>query len=377
LSLERIKVVAQKIHDETGLDVDITAGSSPHPLRVELPAGKFGRPELLLREGWSKKGVSVSFLRALDRKDLLLFALILVICAFFLSNGALAAVRARREEIGTLRTLGWPGRAIFSVVLAELLGVGLVAGVLGAALALAIVAIFGLDLDLWRVVLVTPLAVGLALVAGLVPGVLASRGDPLDALRPPVSGRGKLGRVRSVTALALANLRRLPARTLLGAAGLVIGVAALTVLVAIERSFGGTLVGTVLGSAISLQVRGSDFVAIALTIILAGVSVADVLYLNLRERSAELATLRAFGWSDGQVRATVVLEALGIGTIGSLSGGGIGVAVGAALLGVSVAPLLLAAAIAVGGGVVVAVSASLVPVSQVGRLTPHGVLATE
>jgi ABC-type antimicrobial peptide transport system permease subunit len=149
------------------------------------------------------------------------------------------------------------------------------------------------------------------------------------------------------------------------------------VLVAIERSFGGTLVGTVLGSAISLQVRGSDFVAIALTIILAGVSVADVLYLNLRERSAELATLRAFGWSDGQVRATVVLEALGIGTIGSLSGGGIGVAVGAALLGVSVAPLLLAAAIAVGGGVVVAVSASLVPVSQVGRLTPHGVLATE
>jgi ABC-type lipoprotein release transport system permease subunit len=377
LSLERIKVVAQKIHDETGLDVDITAGSSPHPLLVDLPAGKFGRPELLLREGWSKKGVSVSFLRALDHKDLLLFALILVTCGFFLSNGALAAVRARREEIGTLRTLGWPGRAIFGVVLAELLGVGLMAGVLGTALALLIVAIFGLDLDLWRVVLVIPLAVGLALLAGLIPSLLASRGHPLDALRPPVSGSGRLGRVRSVMALALANLRRLPARTLLGAAGLVIGVAALTVLVAIERSFGGTLVGTLLGSAISVQVRGSDFVAVVLTIILAGVSVADVLYLNLRERSAELATLRAFGWSDGQVRATVVLEALGIGTIGSLTGGGIGVAVGAALLGVSVVPLLLAAAIAVGGGVVVAVSASLVPVSQVGRLTPHEVLATE
>ena len=125
LSLTRIRVVAQKIHDQTGLDVDITAGSSPHPLLVELPAGKFGRPKLLLREGWSKKGVSVSFLRALDRKDLLLFALILLICAFFLSNGALASVRARRAEIGTLRTLGWPGRAIFAVVLGELAFVGL------------------------------------------------------------------------------------------------------------------------------------------------------------------------------------------------------------------------------------------------------------
>ncbi len=43
LSLQRIKVVAQKIHDATGLDVDITAGSSPHPLVVDLPAGKFER----------------------------------------------------------------------------------------------------------------------------------------------------------------------------------------------------------------------------------------------------------------------------------------------------------------------------------------------
>ncbi|MBA3736108.1 MAG: ABC transporter permease [Actinobacteria bacterium] len=377
LSLTRVRVVAQKIHDETGLDVDITAGSSPHPLLVELPAGKFGRPELLLREGWSKKGVSVSFLRALDRKDVLLFALILVICAFFLSNGALAAVRARREEIGTLRTLGWPGRAVFGVVLAELFGVGLLAGVLGAGLALLLVVSLGLDLNLWRVVLVVPLAVGLALLAGFVPALLAGRGQPLDALRPPVAGRGRLGRVRSVFTLAAANLRRLQARTLLGSAGLLVGVAALTVLVAIERSFGGTLVGTVLGNAISVQVRGSDFVAVGLTILLAGVSVADVLYLNLRERSPELATLRAFGWSDAQIAATVVLEALGIGAIGSLAGAALGIVLGALLLGVSLLPLLAAAAMAATGGIAVAILASLVPLSQVGRLTPHTVLATE
>jgi len=377
LSLERIKVVAQKIHDETGLDVDITAGSSPHPLLVELPGGKFGRPELLLREGWSKKGVSVSFLRALDRKDLLLFVLILVICGFFLSNGALAAVRARRAEIGTLRTLGWPGRAIFRVVLAELLGVGVVAGVIGAALALVLVLAFDLHIDLWRVVLVIPLAVGLASVAGFVPALLAGRGHPLDALRPPVAGRGRLGRVGSVLALAIANLRRLPARTLLGAAGLFIGVAALTVLVAIERSFGGTLVGTLLGNAISVQVRGSDFLAVGLTILLAAVSVADVLYLNLRERSAELATLRAVGWSDAQLRTTVVLEALGLGLVGSVPGAGLGLLLGAILLGVGVLPLLIAGIIAGTGGLAVAVIAALVPLSQVGRLTPHAVLATE
>jgi len=155
------------------------------------------------------------------------------------------------------------------------------------------------------------------------------------------------------------------------------GVAALTVLVAIERSFGGTLVGTLLGNAISVQVRGSDFVAVGLTILLAGVSVADVLYLNLRERSAELATLRAFGWSDGQIRMTIVLEALGIGALGSVAGAALGLLLGATLLGVSAVPLLVAGAIAIAGGIAVAVCASLVPLSQVARLTLRAVLAAE
>ncbi len=291
-----------------------------------------------------------------------MFVLILAICGSFLANGALAAVRARRAEIGTLRTLGWPSRAIFGVVLAELVGVGVLAGVVGAALAVLIVVAFGLHLDLWRTLLVIPLSVGLALLAGLLPAWAAGRGEPLDALRPPVAGAGHLRRVRGVAAFAFANLRRLPVRTLLGSLGLVVTVAALTVLVAIERSFGGTLVGTLLGNAISVQVRTSDFVAVGLTILLAGVSVADVLYLNLRERSAELATLRAVGWSDAHIRMTVVLEALGIGALGSLTGAAVGVALGAGFLGVSILSLI---------------AASLIPLSQVARLTPRAVLATE
>jgi len=377
LSLERIKVVAQKIHDETGLDVDITAGSSPHPLLVSLPAGNYGRPPLLLREGWSKKGVSVSFLRALDRKDALLFALILVICGFFLANGALAAVRARRGEIGVLRTIGWRARSIFAAVLAELALVGLLAGLLATALALILVWALDLHLALWRALLVLPLSIALALVAGLLPALLASRGQPLDALRPPVAIRSRLGHVGSLLALAFVNLRRLPARTMLGAAGLFVGVAALTVLVGIERGFHGTLVGTVLGNAISVQVRSADFVAVALTIVLAGLSVADVLYLNLRERSAELATLRAVGWSDRQIATVIVLEGLGLGLLGSVAGGIAGFALGWALLDVPPLPLLVAAAIATAGGIVIAVLGSLIPLYQVGRLRPHALLAAE
>jgi putative ABC transport system permease protein len=377
LSLERIKVVAQRIHAATGLTVDITAGSSPHPVLITLPNGKFGRPQLLLREGWSKKGVTVSFLRALDRKDVALFALILVVCAFFLGNGAFASVRARRSEIGALLTLGWSPGEVFRAVLGELLLVGAFAGVAGAVLAATLVASFSLHLPLLRTLLVVPIAVMLALVAGFFPAWSAARVRPLEAIRPPVVGGGRGRHVRGIPTIALVNLGRLPGRTLIGAAGLMLGVAALTILVAIERGFQGTLIGTVLGSAISLQVRGADFVALGLTLALAALSAGDVLYLNLRERQAEIVTLKTLGWSDSETRRLVAIEAVLLAMGASVAGALLGVLVGALMLGVGVKILLIAAAIAAAAAVGAASVSSLLPLLRIRSLSAPEVLAAE
>ena len=344
LTETRIRTAAQLIHDRTGLAVDITAGSSPTPITIRLPGGKFGRPSLTLREGWVQKGASVSYLRALDRKDLAVFALVLVVSAVFLLNGALAAVRARRAELGTLLALGWSRAAIFRAVLGELALVGLCAGAVGTGIAAALVAGLGLSLPLTRTLYVLPIALGLALLGGLLPAWEAARGTPLDALRPPIRARRRGRDVRSLTGLALVNLTRLPLRTALGAAGLALGVAALTILVAIERSFQGTLTGTLLGNAISVQVRSADFVAVGLTIALAAVSAADVLYLNLRERAAEFITLETTGWSAAQLGRLVLLEAAALGLLAALVGATIGITIGGLLLGVPYSPLAIACA---------------------------------
>ena len=377
LSQQRIKTVAQLIHDRTGLGVDITSGSSPTPITIDLPAGKFGRPPLTLSEEWVKKGAAVSYLRALDRKDLALFALVLVVSAVFLLNGALAAVRARRRELGTLLTLGWSPAAIFRAVLGELALIGLCAGAVGAGVAALLVHALALALPLSRTLYVIPIALGLALLGGLYPAWEAARGSPLDALRPPVRTRRRARVVRGPNELALVNLTRLPLRTALGAGGLALGVAALTIIVAIERSFQGTLVGTLLGNAISLQVRGADFVALGLTIGLAAVSAADVIYLNLRERTAEFVTLGTTGWSAAQLSRLVLLEAAALGLLAALTGAAVGIAVGAGLLGVPIGPLVLAALIAGAGALVAATAASLAPTAQLLRLPAPPVLAAE
>lgn len=109
VSRARVRLVAQQIQARTGLQVDITVGSSPAPQTVVLAAGQHGRPQLTLHENWVKKGVAVAIIAAVDKKSLALFLLVLLVCALFVTNAAAASVRSRRTDLGVLACLGWPG----------------------------------------------------------------------------------------------------------------------------------------------------------------------------------------------------------------------------------------------------------------------------
>jgi len=194
-------------------------------------------------------------------------------------------------------------------------------------------------------------------------------------VRAPRRVRGP--RRRTIAGLAAANLRRTPGRTLLGAAALGIGVAAVTVVVAVNGAFHGAVSGTLLGDAITIQVRGVDSVAVAAIAALGLVAVADVLYLGVRERAAEFAALRAAGWGEPALVRLVVYEGAGIGSIGVVAGAGAGLAAASRFAGVLDARLTwLAVAVAV-AGVLAAAAAGAVPALLQRRLPVSTLLAEE
>jgi putative ABC transport system permease protein len=377
LSLERVKAVAQGIAVGSGLTVDIVAGSSPSPTTVALPAGQHGQPALRISEPWVRKGVVVSILSAVDRTSVVLFFLILLVCGLFEANAALAAVRRRRIELAILTAMGWTRARLFALVLGQLGVVGAVAGVLGAAVAVPVAGALGLHVSSGRAVVAVPSAVVLALLAGLGPAWLATRAQPIDALRPPAVATRRARIPRGVGGLAMTNVLRTPGRTALSATGLAIGVAALTVLAAVTFAYHGTLVGSLLGSAIEVRIRGVDYVAAAATVLLSVVAVADAWYLTVQERAAELATLRALGWSERSVARLVVTEGVVLGIAGAVVGVIIGLA-GAALLAHQLPGRVWAVAAAVGvGAVALAALAALVPTLAVSRVPTNSLLAEE
>ncbi len=377
VSLERIREVAQQVAVRTHLAVDIVAGSSPQPTTIDLPAGKFGQPALTLSEGWVKKGVAVAILTAIDKNSLVLFLLILVVCVLFVANSAAAAVRARRRELGVLACLGWTRPRLFTAVLGELAAIGLTAGILGAAAALPLSSALGLHASPGRAALAVPIAVAVAVTAGVAPAWLAATAEPVASVRPAVLAVRRARQPGGITALAAVNVLRTPGRALVGAISLAIGITALTVLAALTFAFRGVVVGSLLGNAVAVQVRGVDYIAVVATVALGVLAVADVIFLNIRERAAELAAIRAFGWPESALSRLVVTEGTIIGLTGSAAGAALGLAAASIFAGQLPATLYLVAATAVAAGVLITATAALLPARALRRLPAAHLLAEE
>jgi ABC-type antimicrobial peptide transport system permease subunit len=128
---------------------------------------------------------------------------------------------------------------------------------------------------------------------------------------------------------------------------------------------------------VSLSVRGADTVAAAATVLLGAAAVADVLYLNIRDRAAELATLRAVGWTDAELGRLVGYEGLTLGLVGSTTGAAIGLASAGWLIGALPGALLLVAVLVALAGALVSAFAALVPAALLPRLRPARLLAEE
>ncbi|MDP3894269.1 ABC transporter permease, partial [Nocardioides sp.] len=343
---ERIRLTAQRIQDQTGLEVDITTGASVTETTITLPAGMNGRPALELNQWWVQKGVATTILTAVDKKSVALFCLVLLVAALSVANAAVAAVRARRTELGVLACVGWRRSHLFRSVLYELGLVAAVAGALSVVLALLLGALVGTPVSLARALLAFPAALTVALAAGAVPALLAARADPMDAVRPVVNEPGRPRHARGITGLARLNLGLSKTRTALAAAGLVVAVATTTMLLAIMLGFQGAVVGTVLGDTVAVEARTADYVATGATLLLACIGVTNVMYLNIRDRGTELATLRAIGWSEGNLDRLITTEGSLLGLLGTVPGVLLGL-VGATLFAGSLtAPMITGATIA-------------------------------
>ncbi|SMH49844.1 putative ABC transport system permease protein [Rathayibacter oskolensis] len=241
--------------------------------------------------------------------------------------------------------------------------------------------------------LVAPAGVLLGLLGGMASftGVILGAPvllPPLTALVGRAFGRGPVAR------LASANAVRNPARSARAVIGLVIGVTLVTMFAVAAETFGDIMRSTGELSPVAYAAF-EQFISVSTTVmsvllgfsvVLAAVGMVNTLSLSVLQRRRELGLLRALGFTAGQVRSMVVLEAaqmiVAAALLGVVLGIGYGwsgaVAVFGSLPGIGLVPpsipVPILVAVLVVGTVITIVSA-VVPARRATRVTPVEALA--
>ncbi len=162
--------------------------------KLEKLVNKDGKPVLELHD-WKGLSPFANIASMIDLMAVFIRTMLVAIVLVSVMNVMLMAVYERIREIGTLAAIGTPPRRILGLYVGE----GLLLGLLGAAVSVAVVAYFDAHplqfpfgrqvitlhptVSLREMATVSLLVIGMAVLASLQPAWRASRMDPVEALR--------------------------------------------------------------------------------------------------------------------------------------------------------------------------------------------------
>jgi FtsX-like permease family len=220
-----------------------------------------------------------------------------------------------------------------------------------------------------------PLALVIALLAGVVPAASTMRGTTISAIShlEPIRDRQLPS---SVLALGLRQVMVWRWDVAMAVAALALGAALLGGIELIAAGFRGQLDTTVLGTYLSGQVRPFHYVVVGLTLAVGAIAAAQVITLAYLERRVHLATLRALGWPRIEVVKLLLGQAIGIGLVAAAIAVAISIAAGLAL-SASVAAIVGSVATALGMTVIATAIAVIAPLTHAYAADPAAGLRGE
>lgn len=313
----RIEQVAAEIERLTGLEADITLGSSPQPVLVHVPGYEEAPGLGYVEEGWIRQLTAITLLRQTNWADLGLFVAISLVFGSYLVATNWLAILGQWHSLGLVSALGWRTKDVSRSILSRAAFDGLLAALVTAGLSVALARVFGLSLPVGRLAAALPLGLLLYVGAAWFPARQAIRQMPVAAI--------SLGEVRPAAENAksvrgLHFLLRRPGRLAFSLVALALASALLVFLLLVQVTLKGTFDVTLLGQHIALQVQPFHYALVLLCMLTAALATTEVVGANLREQGRELALLQALGWRQGSILRRVLGESALLGVFSGAVG---------------------------------------------------------
>jgi hypothetical protein len=307
----KIEQVTREIKERTGLQVDITLGSSPQPMLVDVQGSEKVEALGKVEELWVRQLVGITLQRDFTRFDALLFVALFFSFAVFMYTSAALNLAGRQGEIGVLKTVGWKDKHILGYLLSEVLLLAFITGCIAFAATLGITALLGHPIALDRAGLVFPLMLGLFALGTALPFAQAARRSPLSLLGLGELREGK-GQASDFNMRSLPgrNISKQRARFTTATLGLIPAFLALILFFFITLIMAGELSGSLLGQHIQVLIQPYHYVLMALILLVGQLILMNISGINIKKRQNEIGVLQTAGWKPITMIAAFLKETL-------------------------------------------------------------------
>jgi ABC-type lipoprotein release transport system permease subunit len=319
VSEKKLNEVAKEIEEATGLITDITLGSSPQPALTHIPQIEGKESIGWVQQPWIKIGSSITIFQETKMGLTGVIVSVIVVAIVYVFSSNLIMMFARKKEFAVLLAMGWRPRQLSKMLFLESTILGLLVGLISWT-------ILGFFEVANSTVNTSPLRLGLIGLFGLIiywagtiiPAVLVLNIRPFETMRSgDISKTNRLFKSDTVLGMSLNYLFAKWKRTLLSVISIAFPTGLLIFFLFVTFRLKGIMYATWLGEFVAMEVGSLHYIAMGVSILIAILTTAEIIWQNVTERHAEISVLKAMGWRNRNVRLLVLLEG---GLTGILAG---------------------------------------------------------
>lgn len=317
-----LEQVASEIENRTGLITDITLGSSPQLALSYVPGLNGGEDIGWLQQPWVNIGSSISIFKETKIGFSGVVGSVIAVAIVYVWASGIVNLLARRKEFAVLLSIGWRPNQLSRLLFFESSIIGIFVAVTSWMMLgfvyISSDATISFNRFLW-----TGLFGFIVYVFGsFIPMLLTRNISPYEAMRTgEISGKSKrIFQTKGINRMAFNHFIGKWKRSFLSVISISLPTALLAVFLYITFRLRGIMYTSLLGEYVALEIGPAHYVAILVSLVIAILTTAEIMWQNVSERREEISLLQAIGWKRWSIRRLILAEGVFSGLFAALIG---------------------------------------------------------
>ncbi|WP_312476540.1 FtsX-like permease family protein [Neobacillus sp.] len=322
-SQKRLESVAKEIEQQTGLETDVTLGSSPQPLLINIPKVRNHEALGWIEQPWIKIGAAIGIFQETKLGYSGIIISTILVAMIYVFSTSLVSFLTRKQEFAVLLAIGWKPRQLKNLLMMESLLIGVMVTVVTLLVQLGFSFRNAASLSISQALLITIFVLLIYIIGPIGPTRLINKINPSQVMRTgEISVFGKRAlRTQGLLSMVFNTVIGRLNRNLVSIIAIALPTALLILFIFVSFRLKGVLYTSWLGQYVSMEVGTPHYIAVAISLIISILTTSEILWQNIKERSNEISLLKALGWKNKHIRLMVLVEGAVIGFLGGVLGG--------------------------------------------------------